>query len=150
MEQEAPRKSRSFKVLFIVVLGVAVLVLIGSSGNNTSSSGSSTAPNTSDLNVTAKTTLQSVNITNNEATDWTDCYVGVNGPTGWGFDNPPYRTQGAFWLGNTTIPAAKTAEVDYTNLLASDGTRFDINTKAVTTILVDCFGDTRSWVGTVK
>lgn len=130
--------------IFVCAVIIFWLGVIGSASNHTTSGTSNTYD---DLKVSVQTTLKGLEITNNESADWTDCYVGVNGSTGWGFDSPPYRTRGAFWLGDTAIPAGKTIEVSYSNLVADDGTRFDINSQAVNTILVDCFHNMRSWVG---
>ncbi len=72
--------------------------------------------------------------------------VGINGSTGWGFDKPPYQTHTLI-----TIQSGQTVTVPYTRITAEDGTRFDYNTHAVNTVVVDCFKGSvneRSWVGT--
>lgn len=134
------------KILSGALIFLGIIFVLGNIGSSTEQN-SSTSTSLEDLKVSVSTTVKGLEITNNESSDWTNCYVGVNGPTGWGFYDPPYRTRGAFWLGSDTIPAGKTIEVSYSQLTAEDGSRFDINAKAVNTILVSCFDKERTWVG---
>jgi hypothetical protein len=127
-----------FGVLVIIIFGI-VLVKVGSLGIGQSGTSSS------DLKTKVSATNSGIEVTNLEAEDWQDCMVGVNGGTGWGFDNPPFQTHGQL-----IIPAGKTTTVDYRSLTASDGTRFEYSSHAVNTVVIDCFKGTtsaRSWVG---
>lgn len=147
------KKKPWWKRTWVIILGgVVLVVLVASAAQNGAPQAAPDVPASSassDLHASVRTTSDGIQVTNNESADWTDCFVGVNGSTGWGFDNPPYRTRGAFWLGSDTIPAGKTITVLYGMLTTADGTRFDIATHAVNTVVVACSSATRAWIGTL-
>ena len=132
--------------------GVLILFIVtsftGGQHSSTTASGAQATNGSSDLNTQLLPNTSGISIINKEGTDWTDCMVGFNGSTGWGFDNPPYQTRTLF-----TVPAGQTVQVSYQKITAQDGTIFDLTTHAINTIVLDCFRGTtseRSWVGTAR
>ncbi len=127
--------------LIASVIGVFA-ILTGATGRGSSNTSSS------DLHLEAVGNNVGIEITNLDSFGWQDCMVGVNGGTGWGFDNPPYQTRAPL-----SVPASSTVVVAYEKMSEEDGTIFDRSTHTVNTLVVDCFKGTtseRSWVGTLR
>ncbi len=144
-----PNHHRKEWVIGLVVLVVLILLTMLASSQLPAPKGSNQGnPSVSgDLSTKVSTDMQGVEVANLEANDWHDCMVGLNGSTGWGFDNPPYQTRAPL-----DIPAGQTTTVSYEQITTTDGTRFDNSTHAVNTVVVDCGKGTtseRSWVGTL-
>lgn len=115
-------------VVFIVLLAISAVnsnVIQGLDNNNASSN--------ADLNANVSTNINGINVVNRESSDWTGCEVGVNGGCGWNFQDPPYRTHE-----NMTIVAGQSISVSYGSMTTSDGTRFDIATHGVNSVVVMC------------
>jgi hypothetical protein len=138
--------SRVWKIVGVALLVIVGISVIGSSSNSTASGNNPSGEGSGDLNATVVPLATSIMVTNNETIDWTDCMVGVNGGTGWGFDNPPYKTRTQI-----TFPAGTDKIIPDSSMSMDDGTIFDPTTHAINSIVVDCGGGTtneRSWVGT--
>ncbi|HUC01373.1 MAG TPA: hypothetical protein VMA75_00510 [Candidatus Paceibacterota bacterium] len=115
-----------------IVMIMFVIGIVGVTAEAIAGQGSSTTSN-SDLQATVETTNDGISITNLESDSWQSCEVGVNGGCGFNFDNPPYQSHISFDLAggaSTTIP--------YSTLTSADGTRFDITTHAVNSIVIMC------------
>ena len=124
------------KVLIVVALVCLIIfwIVALASQNHTSSFAVTNTPSeTTNLNATVETGYSGIYITNDETDTWTNCMVGLNGSNGIGFDNPPYKTS----YGLTFSPNATTT-IPYGQIIASDGTRFDYTTHAVTSVVIIC------------
>ncbi len=125
------KQQKTLWVIFwiFVLVGLGLLTWeIGNGGHIGAS-----AINSSDLTAKVTTDINGINVANQESSTWTSCEVGVNGGCGWDFQDPPYRTHE-----NMTISAGQNVSVPYSSLTASDGTRFDIATHGVNSIVVMC------------
>jgi hypothetical protein len=151
MENETLRKKTSRNML-IVVGGIFAIVVLGIIVGNSNSGGQSSAPTGSQDNSELKAgviiTSDGIAVTNEENADWTNCMVGLNGGSGWNFDNPPYQTRT-----NLTLPANKMTPVPFTKITTADGTIFDPTTHTISSMVVECFrgtGNLRDWIGTAS
>ncbi len=130
-----------------IVMIIFVIGIIGVTAETISGQGASTASN-SDLRATVEATNDGISITNNESDQWQSCEVGVNGGCGFSFDNPPYQSHISF-----DLAGGASTTIAYSTLTSADGTRFDITTHAVNSIVIMCSMGTsdqteRSFCGT--
>lgn len=148
-KEKAVKPSGTISKLLGVAIGCIVLAVILSAMNGAgeSEAGSpDTSQDNTDLNLSVSANDYQISITNKEASDLTDCEVGVNSTSGWDADKPPYKTHGG-----VNLPAGKAVIIETSQLTTDNGTRFQGGVQAVNSVYIGCSLEEgvymRSWFG---
>jgi hypothetical protein len=133
------RATAGAKAFLALLLFILAVIIIGAFSNSEPETRPPSSYSNSDLHAEVVAKTEGIVVVNQESSIWSGCEVGVNGGCGWSFNSPPYLTHESM-----TISPGQTITVPYSSMSNQDGTRFNILTHTVNSVVVMCSMGTRN------